>query len=162
MAWYPRYCEVSQSALSHPAPFLSQNCQISARPKINWPLYLLHFTHSSKAYSPFLAWQARNHQSEIGPRHIEKVIWGQNQTNLHKILLTGLWSFLADLFEIWSTSHADCSSGSHWKLHDAWDERRDFCAAFTFNFDFTAASSGQPDSQPPMCNWREIPKYLPL
>ena len=105
MAWYPRYCEVSPSALSHPAPFLSQNCQISGQPKISWPLYLLHFTHSSKA-SPFLASQARNHQSEIGPRHIEKVIWGQNQTNLHKMPLTGLWSFLTDLFEIWSSRGA--------------------------------------------------------
>ena len=56
-------------------------------------------------------------------RHIEKVIWGQNRTDLHKILLTDLWSFLTDLLEI--SDQPDCNSGSHWKLHsDAWDERR--------------------------------------
>ena len=56
-------------------------------------------------------------------RHIEKVIWGQNRTDLHKILLTDLWSFLTDLLEI--SDQPDCNSGSHWKLHsDAWDERK--------------------------------------
>ena len=86
---YRRYCEVSSSAVSRPALLVPE---------------LPDFRQRSTDLSTFFI--CHIHQKLPLPgirRHIEKVIWGQNQRNLHNMLLTDLWSFLTDLFEIWST-----------------------------------------------------------
>ena len=113
-----------------------------AQAKINWPLHLLHLPDSSKD-SPFLL-------ASLGHREIESAYW---KGNLGTKSDKSAWNasdralILSDRF-VWDmirrspSLYADCNSGPHWKLRDAWDERRKFCAAYSSISDHFPTKTG--------------------
>ena len=103
---FPRYCEVGPSTpVTSARPLLVRKLQdfpklSDFRPRQRSTDLSTSFTCPIHQKIPPSCWPLS--ATVRLSRHIEKVIWGQNQTNLHETLLTELWSFPTDLFEIWS------------------------------------------------------------